>query len=167
MIPVDVIHVTSVRGSKGHTRLRRSTEGRSVFGGVDVTSPFAALLVVFTILQIKHFICDYPLQTLYQLKNKGKYGHPGGILHSGLHVIGTLSAFIAVTPTLALGAAIVGGEFLVHYHTDWAKDNFMRHAGYTPTDHAFWIAIGADQLVHHLTYIVIAGVLVGVMIGIA
>jgi hypothetical protein len=25
--------------------------------------------------------------------------------------------------------------------------------------------IGADQLLHHLTYIVIAGVLVGVMVG--
>jgi Protein of unknown function (DUF3307) len=151
--------------SAGRRGILPAAVGGGDFGGVDVTSPFTALLVVFTILQIKHFICDYPLQTLYQLKNKGKYGHPGGILHSGLHVIGTLVAFIAVTPTLALGAAIVVGEFLVHYHTDWAKDNFIRHAGYTPTDHVFWIAIGADQLVHHLTYIVIAGVLVGAMIG--
>jgi Protein of unknown function (DUF3307) len=142
-----------------------STPGAGYFGGVDVTEPFAALIAVFTILQIKHFICDYPLQTLYQLKNKGKYGHPGGIIHSGIHVLGTMVTFIVVTPTLALGAAIVVGEFLVHYHMDWAKDNIIRRAGYVPSDREFWWAIGGDQLVHHLTYIVIAGVLVGVMVG--
>ncbi len=130
-----------------------------------MTEPFAALIAVFTILQIKHFICDYPLQTLYQLKNKGKYGHPGGIIHSGIHVLGTMVTFIVVTPTLALGAAIVVGEFVVHYHVDWAKDNIIRRAGYASSDREFWWAIGGDQLVHHLTYIVIAGVLVGVMVG--
>lgn len=130
-----------------------------------MTDPFVALLVVLTILQVKHFVCDYPLQTAYQLRNKGTYGHPGGILHSGIQAAGTMTAFIAVTPTLALGAAIVVGEFLVHYHVDWAKSNFIRRAGYVPSDSAFWIAIGGDQLIHHLTYLVIGGVLVGVMVG--
>lgn len=130
-----------------------------------MTDPFVALLVVFTILQVKHFICDYPLQSFYQLNNKGKYGHPGGILHSGIQAVGTIVAFIAVPPTLALGAAIVVGEFLVHYHVDWAKSNYIRSAGYTVKDSGFWTAIGADQLLHHLTYVVIGGVLVGVMIG--
>ena len=47
-----------------------------------MTDPFAALLAVLVVLQIKHFICDYPLQTAYQLRNKGTYGHPGGIIHA-------------------------------------------------------------------------------------
>ncbi|MCB1487779.1 MAG: DUF3307 domain-containing protein [Bauldia sp.] len=132
-----------------------------------MTNPFAALLVVMTILEVKHFVCDYPLQTSYQLNNKGKYGHPGGILHSGIQAAGTLFAFIAVTPTLFLGAAIVVVEFLIHYHTDWAKANFIRQAGYEVSDAKFWWAIGADQLVHHLTYIAIAGILVGLTIGTA
>ncbi len=130
-----------------------------------MSDPFYALLVVFTILQVKHFICDYPLQTLYQLKNKGRYGHPGGIIHSGIHALVTMTIFIVVTPTFLLGVAIVAGEFLVHYHVDWAKDNFIRKMGYTATDREFWWAIGADQLAHHLTYVVIAGVLVGAMVG--
>ncbi len=130
-----------------------------------MTTRFAALLVVFTILQVKHFVCDYPLQTHYQLKNKGRYGHPGGIIHSSIQALGTMVAFIAVTPTLALGAAIVVGEFLVHYHIDWAKANFIRRAGYTADESPFWWAIGADQLAHHLTYVAIAGILVGTMIG--
>src|SRR5690606_34747850 len=108
-----------------HTdRVGRSAERKP--GVYEVTEPFAALLVVFTILQVKHFICDYPLQTPYQLKNKGIYGHPGGIIHSAIHAAGTATTFFVVTPTLALGAAILVGEFLVHYHVDWAKDQIMR-----------------------------------------
>lgn len=132
---------------------------------LNLTDPFYALLAVLIILEIKHFVFDYPLQTAYQLKNKGRYGHPGGILHSGLQALGTLAAFVVVTPTLALGAAIVVGEFLVHYHCDWAKDKIIRRLGSTSADREFWWAIGGDQLVHHLTYIVIAGILVGRMVG--
>ncbi|WP_421725906.1 DUF3307 domain-containing protein [Bauldia sp.] len=130
-----------------------------------MTDPFVALLVVLTILEVKHFVCDYPLQTTYQLANKGKYGHPGGILHSAIQAVGTMVAFIAVTPTLALGATIVVVEFLVHYHVDWSKDQIIRRAGFKVTDNAFWHAIGADQLLHHLTYLAIGGVLVGTIVG--
>lgn len=132
---------------------------------LDATGPFQAVLVVLVVLQVKHFICDYQLQTLYQLKNKGRYGHPGGIIHSGLHVVGTAAIFLVVTPTPWLGIAILTGEFLIHYHVDWAKDNWIRQRGYTPADGAFWRAIGFDQFLHQLTYIAIAGILVGTMLG--
>lgn len=130
-----------------------------------MTDPFWALIAVFTVLQVKHFICDYPLQTLYQLQNKGTYGHPGGIIHSGLHGLFTLLAFLVVPPTLLLGAAIVVGEFIIHYHVDWAKSQINEHFHLQPNQREFWWMIGADQLAHHLTYIAIAGVLVGVMVG--
>ena len=125
-----------------------------------MTDPIAALLTVFTVLQIKHFIFDYPLQTPYQLHNKGTYCHPGGILHSGLHALGTTAAFFVVTPSLLLGAGIVIGEFLLHYHIDWGKAQVMRLTGATSGDSQFWWAIGFDQLLHHLTYVAIAGVLI-------
>jgi len=124
-----------------------------------VSEPVAALLVVIAILEIKHFIFDYPLQTAYQVNNKGTYGHPGGIIHSGLHVLGTSTAFLVVTPSLAIGAAILVGEFLLHYHVDWTKDNVVRRWGLTAKDRSFWLAIGVDQLTHHLTYVGIAAVL--------
>jgi hypothetical protein len=132
---------------------------------LDLTDPFTALLVVLAILQVKHAICDYPLQTLYQLQNKGSYGHPGGIIHAGLHVIGTATVFLAVTPTFWLGVAILAGEFVFHYHVDWAKDRWIRKHGYTAVDRQFWWAIGFDQLLHHLSYLAIAAILVGTMIG--
>ena len=151
-----MIHVTPADGAAGvNTRPRGWREL-----GVMVTGPTAAIFAVLVILEVKHFLCDYPLQTKYQVTNKGTYGHPGGIIHSGLHVIGTSVAFLVITPTFAVGAAILVGEFLVHYHIDWAKDQVMRRTGLTSTDSAFWWTLGTDQLLHHLTYVGITAILV-------
>jgi hypothetical protein len=127
--------------------------------------PFAALVAVLIVLQIKHFFCDYPFQSVYMLTNKGIYLHPGGILHAGLHALGSTAAFLVVTPTLPLGLAIVIGEFVVHYHLDWAKDQINRRMKLTAAMREFWWAIGADQLIHHLTYIAGAVLLVKMMLG--
>ncbi|MEX0852774.1 MAG: DUF3307 domain-containing protein [Bauldia sp.] len=125
-----------------------------------MSQPIVALIAILAILEVKHFIFDYPLQTAYHVNNKGKYGHPGGIIHSGLHILGTSAAFLVVTPSLALGTAILAGEFLLHYHIDWAKDRVVRRNQLKAADRGFWWAIGADQLLHHLTYLAIATILV-------
>jgi hypothetical protein len=122
------------------------------------------MVAVLIVLQIKHFVCDFPLQTRYMLFNKGTYLHPGGIAHSALHALATMSAFLVVTPTLGLGLAIVIGEFLFHYHVDWLKDQYVRRGELTAAKSQFWWALGADQLVHHLTYIAIALALVRLML---
>jgi len=45
----------------------------------------------------KHFICDFVLQAFpYMYKNKGTYGHLGGIWHSLIHVLGTAIVFYIV-----------------------------------------------------------------------
>jgi hypothetical protein len=126
-----------------------------------VIDPVHSLIAILVVLEIKHFICDYPFQTSHQLHNKGIYCHPGGILHSGLHAIFTMAAFLVVTPSLGLGIAIVAGEFLVHYHVDWSKEQIIRRRGWVASQREFWWAIGIDQLVHHLTYIAIGALLVG------
>lgn len=126
-----------------------------------MTDPVFSIFAVLVILQVKHFLCDYTLQDSYQLLNKGTYMHPGGLLHSGLHALLTMVAFLVVVPTLILGVGIVVGEFLVHYHIDWGKEQLIRYAGWTPGQTQFWWAIGLDQLLHQLTYIVIAALLVG------
>lgn len=124
-----------------------------------MTSPVYTLIAVLLVLEIKHFVCDYPLQTSYQLLNKGTYLHPGGILHSSLHALFTILVFLIAPPTIAVGIAIVVGEFLVHYHIDWLKDRLTKRNGWVATRKEFWWAIGADQLLHHLTYLVIAAIL--------
>jgi hypothetical protein len=117
------------------------------------------ILIVILILQIKHFLCDYVLQAKYQYSNKGKYGHPGGIVHAGLHALFTISAFIVITPSLALGFAIVIGEFVVHYHIDWTKEQILKRRQWVFPQAQFWSVFGADQALHELTYLAIAAVL--------
>jgi hypothetical protein len=117
------------------------------------------VLTILVVLEVKHFIFDYPLQTGYQLRNKATYGHPGGLLHAGLHALGGTAAFLVVRPSLGVAFAIVVGEFIAHYHLDWAKGQFNKRRGLTTADAMYWWGIGLDQLLHHLTYVVIAAVL--------
>ena len=112
------------------------------------------VLFLLMLLFIKHFIVDFPLQAHpYQYKNKGIYGHPGGILHAGLHAGGTLICLIFFAP-LQIAAALAVVDGVIHYHVDWAKMNINKKLGYGPTtDEEFWILLGLDQLLHTMTYL--------------
>lgn len=112
------------------------------------------LLLIFTLLIVKHFIVDFPLQTKYQWSNKGTYCHPGGILHSGLHGIGTYLCLFWYAPIAAVYLAFA--DMVIHYHVDWAKMNLNAKMGWGPNTHEeFWWLLGLDQLLHYLTYVVI------------
>ena len=118
-------------------------------------------LVLLTVLFVKHFVCDFIYQTPFMLQNKGEYGHPGGVLHAAVHGLGTFLSFFAVfaclggltflllIPCIVLGAL----DALIHYHVDWLKVKFSK--GLTPADHSFWVLMGADQLAHGLTYVIL------------
>lgn len=117
-----------------------------------MTNEVFLLLILFS---IKHFIVDFPLQKPYQWMNKGTYGHPGGILHAGLHSAGTfLVVYWFTDPISAMLASVVDG--VVHYHIDWAKMNLNKFYGLkADKDEDFWTLLGADQLLHTSTYIFI------------
>ncbi len=120
-----------------------------------------AILMGFVVLSVKHTIGDYFLQTSYQYLNKGKYGHPGGLLHSTLQALLTLPVFLVLPPSSAgLGIAIICGEFVVHYHLDWAKEQLVKRYELTQTDQRFWYLFGLDQLGHMLTYVAIIAILI-------
>jgi hypothetical protein len=124
-----------------------------------VTSQIALVLWSLALLQVKHFICDFALQSTFQVRTKGIYGHPGGFLHAGIHIIGTTPVFLLIRPSLLLGLGILVVEFLVHYHIDWSKEQVLRRLGLTTADGGYWIALGFDQLLHQLTYVAIVAVL--------
>lgn len=126
-----------------------------------VRDPAQIALIAVFILLLKHLVCDYFLQTKYQLVNKGTYGHPGGIIHSGLHILGTAFLFLYITPSAQLGAEILVGEFIVHYHIDWLKEQIVKRMRFTPSTTGFWWALGVDQFLHGATYVVIAWILMG------
>ena len=124
--------------------------------------PHLALIVLaaVAVLMFKHTAADFYLQSTYQYRNKGRYGHPGGILHSAIHVTLTPLVYLVVAPSLLLALGIAASEFLLHYHIDWLKEQITHRNGWTPQDRCFWFALGTDQLVHGLTYILIIGVLI-------
>ena len=76
-----------------------------------------SLNTLWLFLIIKHFVCDFPLQAFpYMYKNKGDYGHPGGILHSLIHMIGMFIVVYYVTSTLQFAIVACLIDFAVHYH---------------------------------------------------
>jgi len=124
-----------------------------------MTDPGQIALVGILILLFKHLVFDFFLQTSYQYRNKGIYGHPGGILHAGLHALGTTPVFLWIAPSKALAAAIIVGEFVVHYHIDWTKEQVNRRLKLAADDARFWWTLGVDQFLHDATYIAIVALL--------
>jgi hypothetical protein len=118
-------------------------------------------LVAVAVLMFKHAVADFYLQTGYQFLNKGTYGHPGGLIHAGIHVALTPLVYLVLVPgSLVIAGAIALGEFALHYHIDWAKEQITSRNGWTPQNAGFWHALGTDQLIHGLTYLAIVAVLI-------
>lgn len=112
------------------------------------------LIYLLALLFTKHFIVDFLLQTKYQWSNKGKYAHPGGVLHSGLHGLATFGCLYWVTHGSAMYLAIL--DFTLHYHIDWLKVRINEKMGWGANTHEqFWWLLGFDQFLHSLTYILL------------
>ena len=112
------------------------------------------ILSALIFLSVKHTIADFFLQLPYQYKNKGLYGHPGGLLHALIHIICTTPVFLIIPPSsITIAGLILLVEFIAHYHIDWLKKNFVHWQNLHAKTEAFWYAIGIDQLAHNLTYI--------------
>ncbi len=87
-------------------------------------------------------------------RNKGIYMHPGGIAHAGIHALGTLLVLAPFIGSVSVMYAAI--DLLVHYHIDWAKMNVSKHYDLQPNNsERFWILLGFDQLLHHITYFMI------------
>lgn len=113
-------------------------------------------LILLTLLLSKHLIADFILQTPYQYLNKGKYGHPGGLLHSFIHVVFT-GAILASLNLFNYFAVVLLIEFLFHYHIDLAKVKINDFYGWRADKNSeFWVLLGVDQFIHAMTYIFIA-----------
>ena len=108
-------------------------------------------LILF-LLFVKHFLADFVWQTEKMVVEKGQYGKWGGIHHSLLHAVLTYTILIHVLGIQA-SAMLAVFDFIVHYHTDWAKMNIAKKL--TVQDKMYWFWLGMDQLVHAVTYLVI------------
>jgi hypothetical protein len=113
-----------------------------------------AALLLLVLFQLKHWYIDFVDQDMDEVNSKGHYGQWLGIRHSLKQGLGT---YIAVA--LVVGAeywifamVIAFVDFVIHYHTDWAKMNYGNRDIQTPE---FWAHLGLDQMVHQVTYILL------------
>lgn len=112
------------------------------------------LLLLLILLQIKHWYIDFKNQTVTEINQKRKYGSLSGITHSFKHGIGTSLCLLIVTGMPYTTYCFILGliDFVLHYHIDYfrvRKLNFVNNTNYDKN-------IGLDQLLHQLTYILIA-----------
>ena len=114
-------------------------------------SQVAFILFVLAVFQLKHFICDDPLQTLSMVQAKSHYGRPLGVLHAAIHGVGTLVVFLLAGTGSPLILALA--DFVIHYHIDFTKENIVKKMGWSTSNGPFWWALSADQGLHQLTYL--------------
>lgn len=110
-------------------------------------------MFIMVLFILKHLVFDWLYQPPFMYKNKGIYGHVGGILHSLIHGVSTFTIALFFTD---LHTALLTGfiDGVIHYHIDWAKININKVKCWTPTNSEnFWKLVGIDQTLHSLTYV--------------
>ncbi len=127
----------------------------------EVSETVSTVLVLFGLLQVKHMLADYFLQTPRMLAARGVYLHLGRAQHAGVHAVGTVAALalVGAGPEFIVWAVLC--EWLVHFHIDWGKARFTEAHELYPTQSSFWWAMGVDQALHQFTYIVLVWAAVG------
>jgi Protein of unknown function (DUF3307) len=123
------------------------------FSSVEGETVIDLVLLAMLIFQIKHFLCDFVLQTSQQVRYKGVYFHPAGLLHAGLHAVGSLPALLILSHSPELIGGLMLFEFVLHYHVDWVKARLDTTMRLNDQSSVYWMIFGIDQLVHQLTYV--------------
>jgi hypothetical protein len=113
-----------------------------------------ALLMILG-LQLKHLICDGPLQTLQMVQDKSSYLKPQGLFHAAIHTGGSFLVFWLLGLPFATSLALAVLDGVIHYHVDFFKENLVKQKGWSTNDGPFWWALTADQTLHHMTYVLL------------
>lgn len=117
-----------------------------------------SLIVLYALFRLKHFVCDFLLQTDWMAHMKGKPGREGYnalFTHTAIHGIGTALVTVIFAPSLWWLGLV---DFAVHSVIDRIKGVFTYKMGWTTKDKMFWWTLGADQEAHnftHFAYIII------------
>lgn len=110
------------------------------------------LFSLFVVFQIKHFFADFPLQRQYMLQKT----RPGWdfmyplTIHCAVHALLTLIIALMVNPAFWWVCVV---DFVLHFTMDRIKSG-PRYLGRfnDQTKSSFWMALGFDQMFHHLTH---------------
>jgi hypothetical protein len=121
-----------------------------------MASGYSFAFILLVVFQIKHFLGDFPLQTQYMLRLKSAPGMQFVIplaVHCLVHAGMTLAIVCCVNAAFWWLAGI---DFIVHFLMDRIKSGPQFLGRYNDIEKsAFWNILGFDQMVHHLTGILI------------
>lgn len=111
------------------------------------------VFLLLAVFQVKHFLGDYVLQTGWMVRGKSRAG-PSFVfplsIHVLVHAVMTLAIVLIVNRDLWFLAFL---DFSVHFIMDRVKSGPRFLGRYTDTTkQSFWIPLGFDQMVHHLTH---------------
>lgn len=134
------------------------------------------LLLIIALLAVKHFLCDFPLQNIYgniiiHFKGSRRAGEwvPVLLLHSSIHMIGSgvvLSYLFWNVPNEGNDSLqhriflVLALEGMAHFIIDRIKADPSIGGRFKPEQIYFWWALGIDQLLHMLTYVVMLFILI-------
>lgn len=111
------------------------------------------LLILYLVFRLKHFVCDFMLQSDWMALNKGRPGKEGYqalFSHTVIHAIGTLLIVLVFAPNLWWLGLL---DLLIHSIVDRLKGILTLKKGWKARDTMFWWAFGVDQELHNLTHI--------------
>ena len=115
------------------------------------------ILLLITLLQIKHWYADFKIQTYMQTVKKGIWLDPIGMTHTRDHILASFVALIVFSiihpiPIVTM-IAVVLVEGITHYVIDFIK---VKYGIKDNTKPLFWNQFGLDQLSHQLCYLAMA-----------
>jgi len=122
------------------------------------------VLILLLAFQLKHFVADYPMQTMYMHMGKGSKKRWFLPLLSHASVHGALTvAILAVYFDLMCGndsmtkygALVIIYASLFDVVTHFVTDRWKATRGVGPETPSFWIYPGIDQMIHHMVGILI------------
>jgi hypothetical protein len=117
-----------------------------------VTSTFFLLASFGILLNLKHFICEYILQSEQLFFHRMRYGSINSFIHTFHHAFGTTVAGLLLKFDLVLILGLVLIEAFIHYHVDWA---IARFGAQSYKDKKYWQWRGAEEFMHHVTFILL------------
>jgi hypothetical protein len=116
-----------------------------------ITNPIwqiAALLAV-------HWVADFVLQTHWQATNKSKRSDALAAhiaTYYGALLVASCVIFFGAPFSLILAFAVINGA--AHFATDYVTSRITSRLWAQQRWHDFFVVVGLDQLIHHLTLIV-------------
>ena len=116
---------------------------------------FEQVFILLIAFQVKHFMCDFPLQTEFML-GKSKLNDWVFPLqqHCAVHAIGTVIVlFLFTDVNFFMAYAFL--DFILHFVMDRVKASPNILGRFKPDNKYFWWALGGDQMWHHLTHYLI------------